>query len=51
MGGENLETIQTIKYFGKRIMGEEINILARIPIKKKINEDQIILLTKYFKSV
>ena len=30
---------------------EEINILARIPIKKKINEDQISLLTKYFKSV
>ncbi len=51
VGGENLETIQTIKYFGKRIMGEEINILARIPIKKKINEDQISLLTKYFKSV
>ncbi len=51
VGKKNSETIQTIKFFGKKILGKEVNVIARIPIKKKIDANGINFLTKYFKSV
>ena len=49
VGKENCETIKTIEFFGAKILGKKLNVLAKIPKRKKIDEKEISLLTKYFK--
>ena len=40
--GKNInETIKTIEFFGKKILGQKINILGKIPLKKKISSKEI----------
>ena len=41
--GKNIEeTIKTIEFFGKRILGKKINVLGKIPfLKKKISYKEI----------
>ena len=40
--GEDIkETIETIEFFGKRILGKKINILGKIPLLKKISSEEI----------
>ena len=40
--GKNIEeTIKTIEFFGKKILGKKINILGKIPFKKKISYEEI----------
>ena len=40
--GKNIDkTIKTIEFFGKKILGQKINILGKIPFKKKISSKEI----------
>ena len=40
--GKNIDkTIKTIEFFGKKILGQKINILGKIPLKKKISSKEI----------
>ena len=40
--GKNInETIKTIEFFGQKILGKKINIIGRIPLKKKISIKEI----------
>ena len=40
--GKNIgKTIKTIEFFGKKILGQKINILGKIPFKKKISSKEI----------
>ena len=40
--GENIhETIKTIEFFGKKILGKKINVLGKIPLVKKISSKEI----------
>tara|TARA_Y100000991_G_scaffold69186_1_gene51754 strand:+ start:184 stop:822 length:639 start_codon:yes stop_codon:yes gene_type:complete len=40
--GKNIvETVKTIEFFGKKILGKKINVLGNIPFKKKISVKQI----------
>ena len=45
----NEETIKTIEFFGKKILGKKINILGQIPFKKKISNQEIKNLGKLLK--
>ena len=48
--GKNIEeTIKTIELFGKKILGKKINILNKIPFKKKISNQEIKNLGKLLK--
>ena len=48
--GKNIEeTIKTIEFFGKKILGKKINILGKIPFKKKISNQEIKNLGKLLK--
>jgi len=48
-GEQRKETQETIKKFGQKIYGKKINILARIPFKKKLNKSVIDKMKKLFK--
>ena len=41
VGDQKKETQETIKKFGEKIYGNKVNILCRIPYKKKINKSVI----------
>ena len=41
VGKRMKETQETIRKFGKKIYGKEINVLARIPYIRKINKSVI----------
>ena len=51
VGDENLEAIETIKFFGKKILKTNVNVLARLPIAKKFGKKEVDKYQIYFESI
>ena len=45
-GKKELETMETIKFFGKKILKKNIKILGRLPIAKELSKNTIQAFTK-----
>ena len=45
-GKKELETIETIKFFGKKILKKNIKILGRLPVAKELSKNTIQAFTK-----
>ena len=45
-GKQELETLETIKFFGKKILKKNINILGRLPVAKELSRNTIQAFTK-----
>ncbi len=45
-GKKELETLETIKFFGKKILKKNIKILGRLPIAKELSKNTIQAFTK-----
>ena len=45
-GKQELETLETIKFFGKKILKKNIKILGRLPVAKKLSKKTIQAFTK-----
>ena len=45
-GKKELETLETIKFFGKKILKKNIKILGRLPIVKELSKNTIQAFTK-----
>ena len=48
-GKKELETFETIKFFGKKILKKNIKILGRLPVAKKLSKNTIQTFTKKIK--
>ena len=48
-GKKELETLETIKFFGKKILKKNIKILGRLPVAKKLSKNTIQTFTKKIK--
>ena len=48
-GKKELETLETIKFFGKKILKKNIKILGRLPIVKELSKNTIQAFTKKIK--
>ena len=45
-GKKELETLETIKFFGKKILKKNIKILGRLPVAKELSKNTIQAFTK-----
>ena len=45
-GKQELETLETIKFFGKKILKKDIKILGRLPVAKELSKNTIQAFTK-----
>ena len=45
-GKQELETLETIKFFGKKILKKNIKILGRLPVAKELSRNTIQAFTK-----
>ena len=48
-GKQELETLETIKFFGKKILKKNIKILGRLPVAKELSKNTIQAFTKKIK--
>ena len=48
-GKKELETLETIKFFGKKILKKNIKILGRLPVAKELSKNTIQAFTKKIK--
>ncbi len=48
-GKQELETLETIKFFGKKILKKNIKILGRLPVAKELSKNTIKAFTKKIK--
>ena len=48
-GKQELETLETIKFFGKKILKKDIKILGRLPVAKVLSKNTIQAFTKKIK--
>ena len=45
-GKKELETVETIRFFGKKILKKNVKILGRLPVAKELSRNTIQAFTK-----